>query len=259
MPFAQKALAALSWSTGLTAAILIALAIAIFFLWYAFQERRELRLMKSVKMSRAADVAALAPGTLVEVQGTLRCATPLRAEFSGKPSAYFRAETIKSETWYESDSDGKKQQKNSETKLHSNVQFAPCEVEDDSGRVALDLTGAAIDEAEVLRELVDGEVKALSGLVGAVVGIGRDNTTVTRVEHNLGFDIPIYVLGEVQPGGRIGAPAKGSATKAFIVSLKSEEERSRHVAEMSQFGMQVGSVSLAISILLFCFAWYKAS
>jgi hypothetical protein len=253
---AHKALAALSWSPALSAAAVIALLFALGLVWYAYQDRRELRLMKSIKMSRAADVAALAPGTLVEVQGTLRCAAPLAGEFSGKPSAYFKAEIIKTETWYETDSDNKRSQKSRDTTLHSNVQYAPCHVEDDSGRVAIELKGAAIDETQVLLERIDGKAASIAG---ALIGVGRETTSTSRIEHNLAVDIPIYVLGEVQPGGGIGAPAAGSHNKIFVVSLKSEEERSRHLAEMSSFGLKIAAGLLAISVLLFGFAWYKAN
>ena len=40
-------------------------------------------------------------------------------------------------------------------------------------------------------------------------------------------DIPIYVLGEVRTGGLIGKPASGSKNKTFVISHKSEEERTK--------------------------------
>lgn len=257
--FGAKALAVLSYSTTLTGIIVFCLLVAVVLVWFSLQERRERALMAAVKMVRAADIATLAPGTAVAVEGTLRSAAPLSGEYSGKPCAYFKAEIVKQETWYETDSDNKRSQKSQDTILQSNTRYAPCEIEDGSGRVALDLTGADIEAIEAVNELIDGDVKAVSGLVGAVIGIGRENVTTTRKESHLPLDIPVYVLGEVRPGGTIAAPAKGSRNKIFVVSRKSAEERSRHLAEMSTFGLKFAIASAAISVLLFAFAWYKAN
>ena len=51
---------------------------------------------------RRGSVARQAPGAAVEVKGTLRVRSPLTAEFSQKPCAYFKAEIVREEVYYES-------------------------------------------------------------------------------------------------------------------------------------------------------------
>lgn len=256
--FGSKLLAAFMASPTASSFALIALILAVGLLWYSWQERREANLMAATPTTPAAGVGKLAPGTLCEVIGTLRCPAPLAAEFSGTPCAHFKAEIIKSETWYDTDGDGKRRQKSRDTTLHSNIQHAPCIVEDASGRVALDLAGATIDVTETVRETTEIKGAGAGTLVGAIVGIGTEKESQTRIENTLGFDIPVYVLAEVRADGSIGAPAKGSRNKTFIVSTKSEEERSQKLASGSTFGVKFSGVLAVISALLIAWAWYKA-
>jgi hypothetical protein len=69
----------------------VAAVVGLVLLWWRLRVARELNLMTSVEVSGAGTVAALAPGQVVEVAGTLRVRTPLTAEFSQKPCAYFKA------------------------------------------------------------------------------------------------------------------------------------------------------------------------
>ena len=57
--------------------------------------------------------------------------------------------------------------------------------------------------------------------------LSNSNASYTRKESILAPDIPVYVLGEVQQGGLIGKPASGSNNKIFVISHKSEEERTK--------------------------------
>ena len=56
-------------------------------------------------------------------------------------------------------------------------------------------------------------------------------------------DIPVFVLGEVQQGGLIGKPAKGSKNKIFVISHKSKEERTTSLTKTARW--------LVIFIVLF--------
>ena len=59
--------------------------------------------MAALETSGAGSIATMAPGTLVEVKGTLRVRTPLIAEFSRQPAAYYKSEIEREETYYERD------------------------------------------------------------------------------------------------------------------------------------------------------------
>ncbi len=71
--------------------------------WFRFRKQRELALMAATQTSRAADVASLAPGSVVEVKGTLRCQAPLLGEFSKQQCVYFHAEINREEVYYDRD------------------------------------------------------------------------------------------------------------------------------------------------------------
>src|SRR5262249_59526645 len=123
----------------------VALAAAGGLLWWRRRVGEELRLMAATPTSKAAEVARLAPGTVVEVKGTLRCTGPLTAELSKQSCVYFKSEIQREVVYYENDSQGKRQRKTRTESVQSNTRFAPCAVEDASGRVAINLDGADIE------------------------------------------------------------------------------------------------------------------
>src|SRR4051812_2089486 len=125
------------------AALPLAGAIGLF--WYRSRVGGERALMAATQTSRAADVARLVPGTIVEVKGNLRCQAPLRGEFSKEPCAYFFAKTDREEVYYERDSQGRSERKTRTQTIHSNIRFAPCLVQDQSGTVAINIEGADVE------------------------------------------------------------------------------------------------------------------
>ena len=52
--------------------------------------------MGAVETSGAAEAASLAPGSPVEVKGTLRCGAPLQSEMAGETCAYYSSRVIRS-------------------------------------------------------------------------------------------------------------------------------------------------------------------
>jgi hypothetical protein len=213
-----------------------------------------MKLMADTPTSRAADVAKLAPGTLVEVKGTLRCAALLTAEFSQQPCVYFNARIIQEEEYYEADSDGKQTRRTRSNTIHSNVQQARCTVEDDSGSVALDLAGATVEGVETVDREPDRE-----GMTGALVGlaevIGANTYTKRLRETILPADIAIYLLGEVRADGTIGAPAKGSHNKTFLVSNQSEEQRAKSLSGTAGIMYWITGILMVIAAGLLFLAW----
>jgi hypothetical protein len=62
-----------------------------FLLWSWRGSRNDMALMRATETTRAADVAKLPAGSLVEVKGRLRCASPVTGELSKTPCAHFVA------------------------------------------------------------------------------------------------------------------------------------------------------------------------
>jgi hypothetical protein len=213
-------------------------------LWWRHSVGKSVALMAETPTSRAADVAALPAGTFVEVKGTLRVREPLAAEFSRKPVAYFRAEIQREETYYERNSKGESERRTRTTTIYNNMKYGACLVQDDSGRVGIDFDGAEVEAQQTVNEPTANPSNA-SGALAVAAGVlnvlGGRSESFRRIEHALAPDIPIYVLGEVQNGGLIGKPAQGSKNKTFVISYKSEEERTKSLTR-TRVWLLVGAI-----------------
>jgi phosphate/sulfate permease len=225
----------------------IAAVIGLGLMFWRWRVGKELAVMASTATSGAGSVAQLPPGTLAEVMGTLRVRTPLIAEFSQQPCAYYKSEIEREETYYERDSNGREERKTRTSTVYSNVQFGQCLVEDQSGRVGIDFDGAHVEAIGIVNEPTAAP-NAASGIVGGVLSaLSNTNSRYQRKESILPADIPIYVIGEVQPGGLIGKHAKESKNRLFVISHKSKDERTKSLTSTTRR-------LLIISVVLFALA-----
>src|SRR4029078_12175719 len=113
--------------------------------WQWLKAGRELGLMRSTETSKASDVSGKPQGALVELKGTLRSDAPLKGEFSGTECVYYRAlveREVERTRW---DSDGRMRSERVFETESENIRFAPCLLEDTSGTIALDFTGAKVE------------------------------------------------------------------------------------------------------------------
>lgn len=218
--------------------IAVLLGLGCLWIWRKF--RREVALMGATKTSRAADVVRLAPGTVVEVKGAIRCGAPLTGEFSGRTCVYCKSEIERKETRWR---DGKSE--THYTTEHRSERHAPFEVEDDSGRVPIRAEGASVEAVEVYDESGNTVSESLLSLATSVLGVGSHDRRFR--EHILAPDTLVYVLGTVQEGGAVGAAPAGARTREFIVTYKSEEERTRSSRTMA-------TVLLVVAVVLFAVA-----
>ena len=212
----------------------IAAVVGLGLMFWRWRVGKELAVMASTATSGAGSVAGLAPGTLAAVMGTLRVRTPLVAEFSQKPCAYYKSEIEREETYYERDSNGREERKTRTTTVYSNMQFGQCLIEDTTGRVGIDFDGATVEAIGVVNEPTSPPNTA-TGLVGGVLSaLSNSNMRYQRKESILPADIPVYVIGEVQPGGLIGKHAKDSKNRLFVISHKSKDERTKDLSSKAR-------------------------
>lgn len=220
-----------------------AVASALFW-WGRARTGRELALMKATATSSARDLAAIAPGTLVELKGKLRTAAPLTAEFSGRECVYYRALTEREVERTTTDAEGKRET-NREYETESDVvRFAPAMIEDATGEVAMDFKDAQVEGEQVhqRREAAGLGTTLLANLAGA-------GTLAHRyTEWIVAGGIPVYVLGTVTAAHTVGAdPARKNP---FIISVKSEEEREKALGRTGMWQMVVaiglGIVAVAL-------------
>lgn len=215
----------------------VAALLALGCLWLWKKYRDEIALMVATQTSPAADVASLAPGTFVEVKGTIRCEAPLAGEFSQKPCVYFKAEIERKEVRRS----GGKRQTHYVTE-QSTERHAPFHVEDESGRVLVRGEGAEIETTLVFNEDASTGAQMVASALLTITGAGSSERRMK--EHILAPDVPIYVLGTVAEDRAIAAAPKGAKVKDFIVTTQSEEER----ASSSRFSARVW---LGVALALF--------
>ena len=189
-------------------------------LWFWKKLRDEIALMAATTTSRAADIAKLAPGAIAEVAGTIRCAAPLTGEFSKKPCVFSRSEIErKEERWR----DGKRETEY--VNERTTERHAPFDVEDASGRVAIDAEGATVEAVEVYNQIGNSTAETVMSVVMSVAGSGSYERRYK--ESILAPDIPVYVLGTVIAGGALGKAPHGAKVKEFLITYKSKAERAR--------------------------------
>jgi hypothetical protein len=212
---------------------LILLLFAIIFLvaggvmlYFRSRSQQKAGLMTQTETSNASDVSSLAPGTLVEVKGTLRCEEPLTSEISGKTCAYYIATVSREYLERDHDDDDVGSDRRTEI-LSQNHQFAPFSVEDATGSVPVNAEGAEVDAREVVNrfERNTGNEGPSISLGGATLNLGGGERIIgyRYTESILPIDAPVYVLGTVQESGEIGTPPPGEAGHRFVVSHRSEE------------------------------------
>jgi len=231
---------------GICAAV--AALIGLGLLYWRSRVGKEIALMSSLETSGAGSVATMTTGSAIEVKGTLRVRVPLNAEFSQQPAAYYRSEIEREETYYERDSNGRDQRKTRTSSVYSNMKYGQCLVEDPTGKAGIDFDGAEVEAVQVVNEPTappGGGGGVISGVLSA---LSNTNSRYIRKESLLAPDIPVYVLGEVQPGGLIGKPAAGSKNKTFVISHKSEEERVKSLTSTTRWLLAIGIILIAVAV-----------
>ena len=224
------------------------------------KNKQKATLMGQTGTSGASDVSRLAPGTLVEVKGTVRCEEPLTSEMAGERCAYYTSKVIREYLERDHDDDGVGSDRRSEIVAH-NEQFVPFSVEDASGAVAVNAEGAEMDARQVVNRFerhTGGNGPSIS-LGGATINLGGGERTLgyRYTESILPVDAPIYVLETVREDGRIGAPAPDVEGRRFVVSHRSEEALGQSLGKTVLWlgvggiaSLVVGAVLLAVGIFV---------
>src|SRR5215211_2692361 len=242
-------------------AFLILLLFAVIFLvaggvllYFRNTTKQKSALMSHTETSSASDVSGLAPGTLVEVKGTLRCEDPLTSEMAEKTCAYYSS-TVTREYLrpdYDDDDNDVGSNRRSEV-MAQNVQFAPFTVEDDSGAVAVDAEGAEVDARQVMNRFdrnTGNEGTFSLGGVSINLSGGQRTIGYRYTESILPVDESVYVLGPVQEDGGIGAPQSGEEGHRFVVSHRSEEALGQSLGQ-TVLWLGVGGVgALVLGVVL---------
>src|SRR5215204_552273 len=153
----------------------IFLVAGIALLYFRNKNKQKADLMGQTETTGASDVSGLAPGTLVEVKGTLRCEEPLTSE----RCAYYSSKVMREYMERDYDDDDVGSDRRSEVVAH-NEQFAPFTVEDSTGSVAVNAEGAEMDTKQVVNrfERNTGSEGPSISLGGATIHLGGGERTL---------------------------------------------------------------------------------
>jgi E3 Ubiquitin ligase len=222
-------------------------------LYFRNRAKQKAALMGQTETSNASDVSGLAPGTLVEVKGSLRCEEPLTSEMAGERCAYYSSKVVREyrESDYDDDDDVGSDRR-SEV-VAQNEQFAPFTVEDETGSVPVNAEGAEVDARQVVNRFernTGGEGPSIS-LGGATIDLGGGERTLgyRYTESILPVDAPVYVLGTVQDGG-IGGPVSSDQGQRFVISHRSEEVLGQSLGKTVLWLGVGGIAALVVGVIL---------
>ncbi len=135
------------------------------------------------------------------------------------------------------------------------MKYGQCLIEDASGKAGIDFDGADVEAVKTIDEPTAPPGAGGGGGAAAVIGgvlsaLSNTNSSYRRREYALAPDIAVYVLGEVREGGLIGKPASGSKNKTFVISHKSEEERSKALTSTTRWLLVIGVILLVLAAVL---------
>lgn len=150
----------------------------------------KIEFMRSVQTSAASEVSSTAPGTHVEVKGTLRCEDPLKSEMADQTCAYYLSQVLREYEVTDRDSDGWSRTRRRSEVVASNERFAPFAVEDESGVVGVRGERAEVDALEVMNRF-----ERDTGGAGSDALIPRDQRGLVAQIPNL------FSLCDLQPHG----------------------------------------------------------
>jgi len=168
----------------------IAAIAGVVLLWWRSRVGRELALMTATKTSTAREIAGMAPGSVAVLKGKLSSDAPLKGEFSGRDCVYYRALVEREVERVERDSDGSSRTDRSFETVSSTEEHAPCRLEDASGAVAVDFTGAKVEAIQSHQRYESGG--ALS-MVGAILNVSGNVLGHRYTEWIIPPGVPVYV------------------------------------------------------------------
>jgi hypothetical protein len=213
--------------------------------------RQQLRLLRLVATCPIAELHERIPGEMVEITGTVHCATPLRSEYTGQPCVYYRTVT---ERVVERQGRSKKGGRLSEV-VAQNEQRIAFEVDDGTGRVAVDPVGAEIDGRKLLDrfepvENGKGATLRIAGMSVEVRAAEWRTLGYRKIEETVLVGYPVYVLGVLQDDGSIGRPPEGSRLREFLISARSEEELATSLRQRSYLFLAGAITSFVVAGML---------
>lgn len=195
---------------------------------------------------------------IAEVKGKIKCDNPLKSELAQISCVHYSMRVTRKweEKYWDTDSEGRQVQKtrSGTDTVASNTRSVPFEVEDSSGRIKIEPSGAQLITEKVFSQFQPGELRGTSVTIGGFslnlggisISGGRRTIGYSYEEQAIPVERDVYILGEAaDSSGTVQMQKPSEKDKKYIISLKSEEELSQSI-KGAMTGFMVGSVISAL-------------
>jgi hypothetical protein len=185
------------------------------------------------------------------VQGVVKCDRPLVGELSKEPCVYYdmRVEERYEETYWEKDAEGNNQRRTrtGTTTVASNSQRRDFEIEDATGRIAVNPNSADVDPVQVVSKYEQNfQDRIAFGNFSFNVNLSSGDRKILGYEFTekiIPLERRLYVLGEAtDASGGLMIQSPSEKNIPFIITLKSREELAKDT-ESSIKWMMIGAIT----------------
>jgi hypothetical protein len=188
---------------------------------------------------------------IAEIKGLIRSDAPLTSDSAKQLCVYFKTNVTREyeETYWETEGTAENRHQVQKTRrssenVGSNTQQVEFWVEDATGRLKVNPSGANVDSRRVVDRLDPAPPPDLGTILGQLVGAAGGRTIGYRTtEDVLPIDSQVYVLGEVSDAtGELTLHAPREKGRQYLISLKTEEELIGSIRRTTQ-GLLIGSAA----------------
>ncbi len=208
----------------------LALLLSVYVIVKLWSNRRAMaqaeRALPELKRTTVRALERQQPGALVELEGTVRCATPLTSPFTGTPCVYYAVTIEKLKPGYRSAR---------REVAFSEERSVPFKLEDETGRVRIDPAGAQFYPDTLLEKKEPGES------LFEILRIRREAAVPVGAR--------VYVIGVLQEDRSIGSAHTDGGATPFVIGTGSETDVHRKIKREKR-GTWVNIVGITLLFLL---------
>jgi len=199
----------------------------------------------------AAEIGAGSFAEYAEIKGRAACDSVLRADYSETECVWYECVATREyeEEYWENDSEGRRQRKTrrGSEEVSRMLRDPPFFIEDGTGRIRVEPSGAAIEPEKSFSSFEPGEgsgsIRAGAFSLSVAMGLaaGRRTLGYRFEERCIPVGREVYAIGQASDSGGTLALRKPDAKgKRFIVSLRSEEAILAG-AKKASLGLRIGA------------------
>jgi hypothetical protein len=190
--------------------------------------------LKDLAIKIGAEIGSGSYAEFAELKGKAASDAPLRADFSGTECVWYECVVTREyeEEYWEKDAEGREQRRTrrGSDEMSSILRDPPFFIDDSSGRIRVDPTGAEIESEKSFSSFEQGmgsesiRVGSFTLNLGMSLGSARRTLGYRFEERCVPVGRELYALGEVSDsGGSLALRKPSEKGKRYLISTRSEE------------------------------------